>query len=130
MNRGLTYLTLLTPSPETSAQFYESVFHWKRTREAHGVCFFALPNVTLALAPADEIARFCEVEGESLRGVGALFSWNVETQAAVEDLVHRACHAGATVQRDAAALPWGGYAGVIQTPDGHLWEIVWNPKSN
>jgi predicted lactoylglutathione lyase len=22
---------------------------------------------------------------------------------------------------------WGGYAGYFQDPDGHLWEVLWNP---
>ena len=30
--------------------------------------------------------------------------------------------------RDGLGLPfWGGYAGYFQDPDGHLWEVVWNP---
>ena len=23
--------------------------------------------------------------------------------------------------------PWGGYSGYFADPDGHLWEIAWNP---
>jgi len=23
---------------------------------------------------------------------------------------------------------WGGYSGYFQDPDGHLWEIAWNPQ--
>ena len=27
-----------------------------------------------------------------------------------------------------ATVSWGGYCSWIADPDGHLWEIVWNPK--
>jgi predicted lactoylglutathione lyase len=29
--------------------------------------------------------------------------------------------------RHTGDLP-GGYAGYLMDPDGHLWEIVWNPQ--
>jgi predicted lactoylglutathione lyase len=24
--------------------------------------------------------------------------------------------------------PWGIYSGYFRDPDGHLWEIIWNPR--
>jgi uncharacterized glyoxalase superfamily protein PhnB len=35
--------------------------------------------------------------------------------------------AGAVIVKPAQETFWGGYAGYFQDPDGHLWEIVWNP---
>jgi len=25
--------------------------------------------------------------------------------------------------------PWGGYSGYVADPDGHLWELAFNPHS-
>lgn len=36
--------------------------------------------------------------------------------------------AGAIVVKPAQDTFWGGYAGYFQDPDGHLWEVVWNPQ--
>jgi uncharacterized glyoxalase superfamily protein PhnB len=33
----------------------------------------------------------------------------------------------AAIVKTAGQTFWGGYAGYFQDPDGHLWEIVWNP---
>jgi len=36
--------------------------------------------------------------------------------------------AGARIVKPAGETFWGGYAGYFQDPDGHLWEVVWNPQ--
>jgi hypothetical protein len=36
--------------------------------------------------------------------------------------------AGARIVKPARDTSWGGYAGYFQDPDGHLWEVVWNPQ--
>jgi predicted lactoylglutathione lyase len=34
------------------------------------------------------------------------------------------------VQRSSSRLKiWGGYAGYSRDPDGHVWEIAWNPAN-
>lgn len=40
----------------------------------------------------------------------------------------QASSAGATIVKAAQETFWGGYAGYFQDPDGHLWEVVWNPQ--
>jgi uncharacterized protein len=40
----------------------------------------------------------------------------------------RAAEAGAEIVKPATDTFWGGYAGYFSHPDGHLWEIVWNPE--
>ena len=40
----------------------------------------------------------------------------------------RAERAGATLVKPGQATFWGGYAGDFQDPDGHLWEVAWNPR--
>ena len=40
----------------------------------------------------------------------------------------QAKRAGARITKPAAETFWGGYAGYFQDPDGHLWEVAWNPK--
>ncbi len=52
---------------------------------------------------------------------------NVRTQAEVDVVMEQARAAGAAIIKPAQTTFWGGYAGYFQDPDGHLWEIVWNP---
>jgi uncharacterized protein len=41
----------------------------------------------------------------------------------------QATRAGARIVKPAHQTFWGGYAGYFQDPDGHLWEVAWNPAS-
>ena len=45
----------------------------------------------------------------------------------VDAMLDRARAAGATVTADPHDRPWGIYSGYFQDPDGHLWEVMWNP---
>jgi hypothetical protein len=52
---------------------------------------------------------------------------NVRTRADVDEVMQQAAAAGARVTVPARETFWGGYAGYFQDPDGHLWEVAWNP---
>jgi uncharacterized glyoxalase superfamily protein PhnB len=51
----------------------------------------------------------------------------VNSQEDVDAVMERASRAGARIVKPAQATFWGGYAGYFQDPDGHLWEVAWNP---
>jgi uncharacterized glyoxalase superfamily protein PhnB len=53
---------------------------------------------------------------------------NVRSKAAVDSLMELAKRAGAKIKEPARERFWGGYSGYFQDPDGHLWEVVWNPN--
>jgi catechol 2,3-dioxygenase-like lactoylglutathione lyase family enzyme len=53
---------------------------------------------------------------------------NVSSRAEVDAVMAQAERAGAVIVKPAAGTFWGGYSGYFQDPDGHLWEIVWNPQ--
>ena len=53
---------------------------------------------------------------------------NVGSKAQVDEVMEAAETAGAVVVKRAHDTFWGGYAGYFQDPDGHLWEVAWNPQ--
>lgn len=53
---------------------------------------------------------------------------NVRARDDVDALMAQASAAGARVVKAPAETCYGGYAGYFLDPDGHLWEIAWNPK--
>lgn len=53
---------------------------------------------------------------------------NVSSNDEVDRVMAQAAAAGATIVQAAHATFWGGYSGYFQDPDGHLWEVVWNPQ--
>lgn len=53
---------------------------------------------------------------------------NVASKTEVDAVMAQARDAGATVVKPAQDTFWGGYAGYFADPDGHLWEVAWNPQ--
>ncbi|MHC3759764.1 VOC family protein [Staphylococcus succinus] len=51
----------------------------------------------------------------------------MQHQEEVEQVIEEARNTGATIITEPHKAFWGGYSGYFQDPDGHLWEVVWNP---
>ena len=62
--------------------------------------------------------------GTSSAGADVTMMTDTEVDAAME----QARKAGATIVKPAHDTFWGGYSGYFQDPDGHLWEVAWNPQ--
>jgi uncharacterized protein len=52
---------------------------------------------------------------------------NVGSKEEVDQVMDHAKNAGASIVKPPQDTFWGGYSGYFHDPDGHLWEIVWNP---
>jgi hypothetical protein len=92
------------------------------------VMFHLRGGLILALYPRTELAKDAGVPfGPQKTGefsIGHL----VEERADVDALLARAEQAGATLTGQPHDRPWGIYSGYFRDPDGHLWEIIWNPR--
>ena len=52
---------------------------------------------------------------------------NVGSESEVNAVMRQASTSGARIVKPAQKTFWGGYAGYFQDPDGHLWEVLYNP---
>lgn len=95
----------------------------------HGaVAFFRLDGgLTLALWPRSSIAHDTGLAAGPRSPTEFTLGHNVGSAAEVDAVMAQAAAAGANQVKAAGPTFWGGYAGYVQDPDGHLWEIVWNP---
>jgi catechol 2,3-dioxygenase-like lactoylglutathione lyase family enzyme len=86
-------------------------------------------GLVLALYPRDELAKDAHIPlGPPKSGevsIGPL----VKNRADVDALLAQAEAAGATLTGQPHHRPWGIYSGYFRDPDGHLWEVIWNPPS-
>jgi uncharacterized protein len=96
---------------------------------AHGaVVFFELqPGLQLALWPRASIAHDTGLAVGAASATELTIGHNVNTREEVDAVMAQAARAGAHVVKPAGNTFWGGYAGYFQDPDGHLWEVVFNP---
>ena len=107
-----------------------TAFAADETNAAGAIVMFHLRGgLVLALYPRSELAKDADIPfGPPKTGefsIGQL----VESRADVDALLAEAEQAGATLPGQPRDRPWGIYSGYFRDPDGHLWEIIWNPPN-
>ncbi len=135
MRPRVSVLTLGVEDLERSLRFYRDGLGLPSegivgTEFEHGaVAFFPLQgNLMLALYPRKEIAWDATVPAQPKSSTEFTIAHNVNSQDEVDEVMNQARTAGARIVKTAAPTFWGGYAGYFEDPDGHLWEVAWNPQ--
>lgn len=96
--------------------------------EIGAVAFFDLESGTkLALWPRRSLAADSGLALQPGSATSFSLAHNVGSEAEVDEVMAQAQRAGAKVVKRAQKAFWGGYAGYFQDPDGHLWEVAFNP---
>jgi uncharacterized protein len=135
MKPRISVLTLGVNDLEKSVQFYryglglstEGIIG--KEFEHGAVAFFDLKNgLKLALWPRKSIAADTQIPIHASSPTEFTIGHNVGSKEEVDAVMEQAKKAGAIIVKQAADTFWGGYSGYFQDPDGHLWEIVWNPQ--
>ena len=135
MKPRITVITLGVDNFEKSLKFYRDGLGFPTegilgTEFEHGaVVFFDLqPGLMLAIWPRDDIAHDANISKTPHSPTEFTIGHNVGSKEEVDAVMEQAKRAGAKILKPADNTFWGGYAGYFQDPDGHLWEIVWNPR--
>jgi uncharacterized protein len=82
----------------------------------------------MALYPRTELAKDAHVALGAPKTGEFSIGHLVSSRAEVDALLSQAQAAGATLTDQPHERPWGIYSGYFRDPDGHLWEIIWNPR--
>jgi catechol 2,3-dioxygenase-like lactoylglutathione lyase family enzyme len=134
MEPRITLITLGVADLERSLAFYRDGLGWPTEGivgeeiEDGAVVFFDLQNgLKLALWPRASLAKEARVDADRYGPASFEVAHNVRSKQEVDEVVALARAAGAKVTNPPADRAWGGYSAHFQDPDGHLWEIAWNP---
>lgn len=125
MEQRISVITLGVTDLVRSRRFYVNGLRWAPVMEVEGeVVFFNVgPGVVVGLYSG--LAADANVSG---RGAGlSAVSLNVLTKEEVDTAMGEAQRIGAQITQPAGDTEWGGRRGYFADPDGHLWEIAWNP---
>jgi len=135
MKARITLLTLGVDDLEASVRFYRDGLGLAtagivgKEFEHGAVAFFDLQTgLRLALWPRASLARDAGIGIGAKSATEFSIGHNVISQEEVDAVMALAKSAGATIVKPAQPTFWGGYAGYFQDPDGHLWEVAWNPQ--
>lgn len=135
MKARITMLTLGVTDLERALRFYRDGLGLAtpgivgQEFEHGAVAFFKLDGgLTLALWPRASLAHDTGLPVDAPSATEFSLGHNVRSRAEVDAAMQQAEAAGATIVKPAQDTFWGGYAGYFKDPDGHLWEVAWNPQ--
>ncbi|MGW2326899.1 VOC family protein [Streptomyces sp. NPDC001700] len=126
MEQRITLVTLGVSDLARSKAFYEAL-GWQG-QEVEETVFFQAGGVGVVLWDRDKLARDCGLEPGPAAGFGGIaLAHNVRSEAEVDALLATAERAGGTVTKPAAVNAIGFYSSAFADPDGHAWEVAYNP---
>lgn len=128
MKPQITLITLGVGDMKVSRAFYERLGFVASPAGNDDVTFFNANGLVLGLFGYHSLAEDAHVKAGPIpefRGVS--LAWNADSEASVDQILIHAKSCGARIVKPAQKVFWGGYSGYFADPDGHLWEVAYNP---
>lgn len=126
MQQQISVITLGTTDLPRSRRFYADGFGWSPVFENREIIFYQMNGFVLGTFEKAALEQDMGRTGLPVPGVFSL-AHNVPARDDVNIVMDRLVQAGGSVIREADAPPHGGFRGYVADPDGHAWEIAWNP---
>ncbi len=134
MKPRISMLTIGVADLERSLTFYRDGLGLPtagivgREFEHGAVAFFTLSGgLKLAIWAQDDLAHDTGLPKTPISPTSFSIAHNVANRAEVDEVMDQAARAGAEIIKAPQDTFYGGYAGYFRDPDGHLWEVAWNP---
>jgi len=127
MKPRISMITLGVHDLAVAIEFYENGLGFPRMESPPEVAFFTLNGTWLGLYGRDALAKDAMVSAEGRGFESFTLAHNVGSEHEVDEVVDQAIAAGATLAKKPQQVFWGGYSGYFKDPDGHLWEVAYNP---
>jgi uncharacterized protein len=126
MDARISLITLGVADIARARRFYEALGFTASPAGNEHVVFFQLGGMALGLYGRDALAEDARLENGSGFG-GITLAHNVRAREDVGRVLDEAEAAGGIILKPAEDVFWGGYSGYFADPDGHPWEVAWNP---
>ncbi|MGE3913701.1 MAG: VOC family protein [Chloroflexota bacterium] len=130
MEPRISLVTLGTTDLARAVRFYRDGLGWPMADIGSGggeVAFFRTGGAILAFYLRHLLAAEAGQSPEGTGFGGIVLAHNVREKEQVDTVLAEAMAAGGTLLTPARQLEWGGYVGHMADPDGHIWEVCWNP---
>jgi uncharacterized protein len=123
----ISLITLGVEDVARATAFYEKL-GWRKSEESQPeVTFIQMKGVVLSLFSRASLAEDAHVENTPKGFSGVTLAHNVSSERGVDAVYKFALSCGATPVKPPEKVFWGGYSGYFSDPDGHLWEVAYNP---
>ena len=130
MDPRISLITLGVADVATARAFYERLGFRALSASNEHVVFFQAGSLALGLYSRASLAEDAHLPAAAATpGTfgGITLAYNARTREEVDGVLAAALEAGARLLKPAQDVFWGGYSGYFADPDGHPWEVAWNP---
>lgn len=127
MEPRVSLITLGVADLARARAFYEKLGFRASAASQGDVVFFQAGALALSLYPRESLAEDAQVAAEGSGFAGLTLAHNVRAKEDVAAVLAEAERAGGRILKPAQDVFWGGHSGYFTDPDGHLWEVAWNP---
>ncbi|KIN14201.1 VOC family protein [Vreelandella titanicae] len=129
MKPKISLITLGVHDLQRAIRFYrEGLGLPEHETDSEEVAFFKMEGAWLSLFPHEALSRDIGIADDAPSGFsGITLAHNVTSQAAVDQVLEQAVAAGAELIKPGEEVFWGGYSGYFRDPEGHYWEVAYNP---
>jgi uncharacterized protein len=127
MEPRLSLVTLGVRDIARSRAFYEALGFKAGSASQETVTFLDAGGVVLGLYGRAALAEDATVPDSTPGFSGIALAHNARSEADVDAVLAEAVAAGGTLIKPGQKVFWGGYSGYFADPDGHLWEVAYNP---
>jgi uncharacterized glyoxalase superfamily protein PhnB len=124
---AISMITLGVGDIAAATAFYEAFGLKKSAASQEGVTFFQLGPSVLGLFGRAALTEDGNADAVWSGNGGISLAYNLPSEADVDRLMSRAKEIGAKILKAPQRAFWGGYHGYFADPDGHVWEIAYNP---
>ena len=128
MKQHIHIITLGVFDMKKTLDFYEIGLGWKKSKASQGdIIFFSLGGVVIAFYPWDKLAEDANSAETGVGFRGTTFAFNTTSTEETDILLEKVEKLGAEIVKPAEKAFWGGYSGYFKDPNGHLFEVAYNP---
>ncbi len=128
MEPRISLVTLGVRDLAASREFYARMGWTPHQTEGEAVVFFQAGSMLFGLYGRAALAEDAGLQDAGPQAfTGIALAYNGRDKAEVDAVLKEAEDAGGRIVKPAEDVFWGGYSGYFADPDGHLWEVAWNP---
>lgn len=127
MKPRISMIALAIEDLQRSVAFYHDGLGFPKMDSPPGVAFFNLNGTWLGLSEREALAEDATVSAKGSGYNNFNLAHNVASKEDVDAVFAQALQAGAKAVKPVQEASWGGYHGYFSDPDGHLWEVAYNP---
>ena len=129
MKQSISLVTIAVNDFAKELEFYRDTLGWKPFNVIEGtIAFFNVGSLILSLCEYKELSADVGGELTTTPPLGITLALNLPDESSVDAVFAELQAAGATIIKQPVKASWGGYSGYFADPEGHLWELAYNPQ--